>query len=185
MSKVQHWEQVMFDDKLFDAIVNRTTYYGKIDLPSEAFPDWNQLVPFFDQSFLNGNKRARNPHKIWADVSVNDFPIVRDVKVQLGRRLNKMNISCHCYAGFSPNAFASPPHADNMEVLFIMIQGSMPWQIFENGCDYNDKTQTMTTQPTFSERLVQGDVVYVPTGMYHVALPDCSRVGFSFGWTHD
>lgn len=167
---------------LSDAIKNKKAFYGKLDLPKEAFPDWNQLVPYFDQSFLNGNKRARDPHKIWANVGTNDFNIVRNVKSELGKVVNRIDISCHCYAGFSPNALASPPHKDGMEVFFVMIQGSMPWKIFEDGCDYNDKTQTMTSKSTFSRRLVQGDVVYIPTGIYHCAIPDSSRVGFSFGW---
>ncbi len=38
------------------------------------------------------------------------------------------------------------------------------------------------SKSTFCKRLVQGDFVYVPKGIYHVALPDSSRVGFSFGW---
>ena len=172
----------MFPPELKDHIENKKSYFGKLDLPSEAYPTWDQLVPWFDRSFLNGNKRARDPHKIFADVKAYDFPIVRDVQVELGKILSRTGISCHCYAGFSPNALASPPHADPMEVLFVMIKGSMPWKVFENGCDYDDKTQTMTSKSTFSRRLTQGYFVYVPTGIFHVALPDSSRVGFSFGW---
>lgn len=163
----------MFNPELFDAIANKKVYYGKLDLPVELYPDWNQLVPYFDQSFLNGNKRARNPHKIFVSVQRDDFPIVKNVYTELGIGLNRAGFSCHCYAGFSPNAFASPIHADGMEVLFIMIQGSVPWKVFANGKDKNS---------TFSRRLLQGDYVYVPKGIYHVALPDSSRVGFSFGW---
>lgn len=172
----------MFPEGLLESIQNKKSYYGKLLLDESAYPSWDSLVPYFDQSFLNGNKRARDPHKIFISVATNDFPIVRHVKTELGKLLNRVDLSCHCYAGFSPNAIASPPHKDQMEVFFVMIQGSMPWKIFENGCDYNDKTQTMTSKSTFSRRLVQGDFVYVPTGVYHVALPDCSRVGFSFGW---
>lgn len=164
------------------ALRDRKAFHGRLDLPKEAFPSWDQLVPYFDQSFLNGNKRARDPHKIFANVGTNDFGIVRTIKAELGKVLNRADISCHCYAGFSPNAIASPPHKDPMEVLFVMIQGSMPWKVFEDGCDYDDKTQTMTSRSTFSRRLEQGDFIYVPTGIYHVALPDSSRVGFSFGW---
>jgi len=165
------------------AIANRKALHGNLNLPRGAFPDWNELVPYFDRSFLNGNKRARDPHKIFANVDTDDFPIVRNIKVELGKVLNTMDISCHCYAGFSPNALASPPHKDGMEVFFVMIQGSMPWKIFEDGCDYNDKTQSMTTKSTFSKRLIPGDFVYIPTGVYHCAVPDSSRVGFSFGWS--
>ena len=104
------------------------------------------------------------------------------VGYELGKLLNRIDISCHCYAGFSPNAIASPPHKDPMEVFFVMIKGTMPWKIFENGCDYNDVNKTMSSKSTLSKRLTPGDFVYVPTGVYHVALPDCSRVGFSFGW---
>ena len=69
-----------------------------------------------------------------------------------------------------------------MEVFFVVIKGTIPWKIFENGCDYDDTTQSMTSRSTFSRRLVPGEFVYVPTGVYHCAIPDCSRVGFSFGW---
>ena len=172
----------MFPEGLLESIQNKKAYSGKLLLDETLYPSWDSLVPYFDQSFLNGNKRARDPHKIFINVETSDFPIVRHVKTELGKLLNRVDISCHCYAGFSPNAIASPPHKDGMEVLFVMIKGSMPWKIFENGCDYNDKTQTMTSKSTFSRRLTQGDFVYVPTGVYHVALPDCSRVGFSFGW---
>ena len=173
----------MIPDGLAEAIANRKAFHGQLDLPRNVFPSWDDLVPYFDQSFLNGNTRARDPHKIWANVETNDFSIVRNVKVELGKILNTLDISCHCYAGFSPNALASPPHKDGMEVFFVMIKGSMPWKIFENGCDYNDSTQSMTTKSTFSKRLVQGDFVYVPTGVFHCAVPDSSRVGFSFGWS--
>ena len=172
----------MFSDGLLESIQNKKAFHGKLLLSANHYPDWNNLVPYFDQSFLNGNNRARDPHKIFANVETNDFPIVRHIKTELGKILHTIDISCHCYAGFSPNAIASPPHKDPMEVFFVMIQGSMPWKIFENGCDYSDETQTYTSKSTFSRRLVQGDFVYVPTGVYHVALPDSSRVGFSFGW---
>jgi len=172
----------MFPDGLLESIESKKAFHGRLDLPPSAYPSWDQLVPYFDQSFLNGNKRARDPHKIFVSVETDDFPIVRRVKTELGKLLNRTGLSCHCYAGFSPNAIASPPHNDRMEVFFVMIQGSMPWKIFENGCDYSDETQTMTSKSTFSRRLVQGEFVYVPTGVYHVALPDSSRVGFSFGW---
>lgn len=173
----------MFSNDLAFAIQNKIPYKGRLELPSQAYPAWDDLVPYFDKSFLNGNKRARDPHKIFVNMHHNDFNIIRDIKVSLGKIINTMDISCHCYAGFSPNAIASPPHKDPMEVLFVTIQGSIPWKIFANGCDYSDETQTMTTKSTFSQRLIQGDFVYVPTGIYHCAVPDCSRVGFSFGWS--
>jgi hypothetical protein len=172
----------MIPDGLLQAVAERKAFAGRLDLPANALPRWDDLVPYFDKSFLNGNKRARDPHKIFCNVYSDDFPIVRQVQAQLGKLVNKVGISCHCYAGFSPNAIASPPHKDPMEVFFVVIKGSVPWKIFENGCDYEDKTQTMTSKSTFSKRLLPGEFVYVPTGVYHCAIPDCSRVGFSFGW---
>jgi len=186
----------MFPEGLEQAIASKKAFHGSLDLPQTAFPSWDDIVPYFDRSFLSGNKRARDPHKIFIDVKTNDFAIVKTIKSELGklltgdlpnssywkRVLDSVDISCHCYAGFSPNAIASPPHKDPMEVFFVMIKGTMPWKIFENGCDYNDVDQTMSSKSTFSKRLTPGDFVYVPKGVYHVALPDCSRVGFSFGW---
>ena len=111
----------MFPDGLFESIQNKKAFHGKLSLSIYHYPDWNNLVPYFDQSFLNGNKRAKDPHKIFANVETNDFAIVRRVKTELGKLLNRASISCHCYAGFSPNAIASPPHKDNMDVFFVMI----------------------------------------------------------------
>lgn len=174
----------MIPDGLSQAIAQRKAFCGRLDLPESAFPSWDQLVPYFDQSFLNGNKRARDPHKIFIDVKTEDFPIVKAIKTDLARVINRIDISCHCYAGFSPNAIASPPHMDRMEVFFVVMQGSIPWKIFENGCDYNDASQTMSTRSTFSQRLTQGTFVYVPTGVFHCAVPDSSRAAFSFGWNN-
>ena len=172
----------MFPPDLNVAIENKIPYAGSLDISPDLFPSWEDIVPFFDKSFLNGNQRARDPHKIFVNMKDTDFAIIREVKLALGKLLGRAGLSCHCYAGFSPNAIASPPHSDGMEVFFVMIKGTMPWKIFADGCDYNDKTKTMTSKSTFSQRLNPGDFVYVPTGIYHVALPDCSRVGFSFGW---
>jgi hypothetical protein len=168
----------MFPFELTQAISEKKVFFGNLNLPPEAFPDWNDLVPYFDRSFLNGNTRAKNPHKIFINVHMDDFPIVKSIKTELEKQINTNNISCHCYAGFSPNAFASPIHKDNMHVLFVMIQGSTPWKVFENGYDDVNKNG----KSTFSRRLIQGDFVYVPTEVYHVAIPDSSRAGFSFGW---
>ena len=168
---------------LKEAINNRKPYYGQLQIEKSLYPTWDSLVPYFDRSFLNGNIRARNPHKLFVNVHDNHFSIVKTIKDHLRNIVqDTTEFSCHCYAGFSPNAFASPPHSDAMEVFFVMIQGSMPWKIFENGCDYNNETETMTSKSTFSRQLVQGDFVYVPKGIYHVALPNQSRAGFSFGW---
>ena len=150
--------------------------------PSGAeYPTWNQLVPWFDKSFKNGNKRARDPHKIFASVSSRDFKEVEHITNHLRKVINTNEISCHCYAGFSPNAKASPPHRDNMQVLYVQIAGTTPWKLFENGCDYDDTTQSMTSVSTLSVRLFKSNWIYVP-GVYHQAIPDESRVGFSFGW---
>ena len=55
----------MIPEGLEEAIANRKALYGKSNIPESAFPDWNDLVPYFDRSFLNGNKRARDPRKIF------------------------------------------------------------------------------------------------------------------------
>ena len=33
-----------------------------------AAASWEDIVPFFDKSFLNGNQRARDPHKIFVNM---------------------------------------------------------------------------------------------------------------------
>ena len=173
---------LMFDGDLKNAIKNRKVFTGRIDYNTNLFPTWDQLVPFLDRAAIGGEKRALDPRKMFCNVNPSDFQIVRDVMVDIGKLIHQAGLTCHCYAGFGPSARASPPHKDPMDVLFVMIKGSMPWKVFENGCDYDDKTQTMTSRSTYAARLVQGNYVYIPSGVYHCAIPDSSRVGFSFGW---
>lgn len=170
------------NEEFLDCVKNKKTLHGKLTIPLEQYPTWNDLIPYFDMSATAGNGRAQDYRKIFIDVKVKDFPLVRHIKTQLGVLLNRTGISCHCYAGLSDKARASPPHKDQMPVLFVTIAGSIPWKIFENGCDYDDKTKSMTSRSTFSRRLVPGEFVYIPKGIMHCAVPDCSRVGFSFGW---
>lgn len=167
------------------AINQKKCYHSRLSSAFDGYyPSWDQLITFMDQSFLSGNKRARDPHKIWCGVKDKDFMIVPWIKKVLAEtiKIDVNKIDCQIYAGFSPNAFASPPHADPMNVFFVTMQGKIPWKIFENGCDYNNKTRTMTSKSTFSQSLKQGDFVYIPIGVYHAAYPNSSRVGFSFGW---
>lgn len=171
-----------FEEQLANCVKRRRFGGGMFIFDKSEYPHWDQLVPWFDKSFKSGNKRARDPHKIFAPVHSKDFKIVEYITNRLRNVIKTNDISCHCYAGFSPNAKASPPHCDPMEVLYVQIAGSTPWKVFENGCDYDDKTQTMTSRSTWSGRLVRGHWVYMPTGVYHQAVPDESRVGFSFGW---
>lgn len=166
----------MFDPELYEAIEKKRVYIGTLNIDASNYPDWNQLVPYFDMSYNSGNKRARNPQKIFSNINENDFSFTQKVFAELRSNLKGKHFDCHCYAGFSPNAFASPVHEDPMGVLFIMIQGTVPWRIFENGEE---------NRSTFSKRLIQGDYVHVPKGIPHAAYPDCSRVGFSFGLHED
>lgn len=169
----------MFDQGLFDAIQNREFYYGKLDLLKESYPDWNQMIPFWDDQIRKGNKRAENPLKIFSAVYPEDFPFVRYVKDNVFDPIeNIQGFSTHCYAGITPNAFASPVHRDKMDVLFVVMQGTVPWRVFANGYDPNSDNN----KSTFSRRLVQGEYVYMPAMMWHAAFPDESRIAFSFGW---
>lgn len=169
----------MFNPELLQAIVDRKVYHNKLDFTSDAYPDWNQMIPFWDNQIRNGNKRAENPLKIFSAVKETDFDIVNYVKGQVFNKVEGLQgFSCHCYAGITPNAFASPVHSDKMDVLFIVMQGTVPWRVFENG--YNPKSDN--NRSTFSRRLTQGEYVYMPAGVWHAAFPDESRIAFSFGW---
>lgn len=168
----------MFHSELKDFIQSKRVYFNSLPTNQLNFPTWDHMVDYYDESFLSGNKRARDPHKIFVNVLPGEVPMVDDLTKELQQFLNVEHVSCHNYAGFSPNAKASPVHQDAMDVLFVMAKGTMPWRVFENGYD-DDKKEGKST---FSRRLVPGDYIYVPAGVYHAAYPDRSRVGFSFGW---
>lgn len=169
----------MFEPELLQAIEDRKCYYGKLDLPEEMYPDWNQMIPFWDNQIRNGNKRAENPLKIFSAVRPAEFEIVRYVRDEVYSKVsNLQGFSTHCYAGITPNAFASPVHRDKMDVLFIVMQGTVPWRIFEDGYDPNSDNN----RSTFSRRLTQGEYVFMPSMVWHAAFPDESRIAFSFGW---
>lgn len=172
-------------DQVLKSIESKKVIHGHLNLPDTFYPSWDDYIPFFDEMSQFGDRGTIDWRKIWINFIKgrgDNFPIIKETYRTLGRLIGQPITSCHCYAGVSPSARASPPHADGMEVFFVMMKGSMPWKVWENGCDYDDQTQTVTTRSTFSKRLYPGEFVYIPTGVPHCAIPDSSRVGFSFGW---
>lgn len=169
----------MFDEELFLAFKQRKVHSGKISINKNLFPSWDELIPYFDKSFLEGNERAKNPLKLVLNVREGDF-VLSDMIRYFLQEITNYNITCHCYAGITPNCFSSPVHRDQMDVLFLMVKGTMPWKVYENG--YDEENQKEICDPTFSVRFIPGDYIFMPKGTYHSAYPDRSRVGFSFGF---
>lgn len=73
-------------------------------------------------------------------------------------------------------------HRDTMDVIYLQVLGSIEWSIWNSDCgldsfSFPDQPATLISKL----KMVPGDMIYVPRGMYHHVDPLSSRVGFSFG----
>ena len=82
------------------------------------------------------------------------------------------------------NVFTSfPPHADNPANFIIQTYGETDWVVFDNRIsqllDSYDVGTVDELTPIVEVRLKPGDMLYLPSRIYHCAYPDEPRLSMS------
>jgi len=121
--------------------------------------------------------RGRTPH------------LAKDIINTLKDKFYKNRISLLAFAGMTASNKSLDIHSDGMDVYYVQWLGEVVWRILEPKDD-KDKGVGKVLRPdqveeVWSHRLVPGDAIYVPRGMFHHIIPENARVGFSFGVEDD
>ena len=166
------------DDILRQCIKQRKVYFDRINIPPEYKFTWDDVIPIFDEQARTGNKRAVDTRKMFFPLSMNDHPLISSITEKLSELSERECNSCHVYAGLGTQTRASPVHKDRMHVFVVQVLGSCDWKVFEDGYDDIKKEG----KATLSLRMIPGNCIYIPQGIYHAAFPDQSRMLLSFGF---
>ena len=94
------------------------------------------------------------------------------------------NVAANIHVYGSKNVFTSfPPHADNPANFIIQTYGETDWVVFDNRIsqllDSYDVGTVDELTPIVEVRLKPGDMLYLPSRIYHCAYPDEPRLSMS------
>lgn len=98
-----------------------------------------------------------------------------------------INAAAHLYCGKTKGSQSFNIHEDYPANFICQIEGKTIWKVFNNRISYLYKTGTMNNQLTeemldtaIDVVLEPGDVLYIPSRAYHVAIPkDEQRISLS------
>ena len=106
---------------------------------------------------------------------------------QMHRHFDKLAALCRaleCELGFAfqTNLYLSPPHSggfkvhyDTHDVFVMQLSGYKEWELYESPLElplpgqHHDETPVQPGNTTSSFKLNQGDLAYIPRGIYHSA----------------
>jgi len=90
----------------------------------------------------------------------------------------------HLYCSPVKNALTFPCHRDSDNNFLVHAIGKVRWKVYRVFAGKNapanlTKQQEKEMQLRYDETLTVGDLLYIPTGLYHKAIPQGARVSVS------
>lgn len=152
-----------------------------------------EFLPYLE--FVNWSKHSYYDHKVAIDlINEGDSLIAHrwednNLKVrnicQLLDQIYNVNSSAHVYAGLSQNSKSFYIHADNPSNIIFQIDGKTEWSVYSNRistiCELKKvKVDESKFDCIMNDVLVPGDILYIPSRMYHLAQPMGRRISISF-----
>src|SRR5258708_3121010 len=81
---------------------------------------------------------------------------------------------CMCYRSFPP-PMPLGPHWDGHDVLILQVHGRKLWKVYpmtrEHPIQGDPKDEKPPEEPVWEGMLESGDLLYIPRGWWHVAVP--------------
>lgn len=148
----------------FFQISNHHKFYKNSDY---ILPTWDRIINNIDRSI-----KERIPIKIMNNFGLVthdtlDIPEVYPIFEILQKKYPNLTTSAHAYISFSSESSTFGKHKDNTDVWVWGCIGITKWTVFDDEiCEYY---------------LHPGDIIYVPSQMYHDTQPVTPRVSISFG----
>ena len=117
---------------------------------------WEEVIYNLNQSIQNKELIKHNKESFYVSHSAHTIPKVKIL-------LDKLNCKeAHLYINYISNKTGFGRHKDSMDVWFWQAIGETEWKLDD-----------------FTYLLKPGDLIYVPSGIYHEVIPNSARVGIS------
>jgi mannose-6-phosphate isomerase-like protein (cupin superfamily) len=128
---------------------------------------WDKIIQSIDDNLQSNSfiKVLSNFGMVLHDIR--DIEEIYPIMNQIIASNPGYNYSAHAYISFSKESKTFGKHKDNSDVWFWQSIGSTKWTV------YDEETNIYILNP--------GDMIYVPSKMYHDTSPLSPRVGISFG----
>ena len=127
-------------------------------------PSWQMVLNNLDQCMNHGRFRdlGRGGY-VALDVMDRDFSQADDLSSSFGDM-----VTLHTYISLSTTSRTSGPHQDMESVYCLQAQGQTHFKVWENDREY-------------SYIMEAGDLLHIPSGIPHEAIPLTPRVLLSYG----
>jgi hypothetical protein len=129
--------------------------------------DWENVVDEIDRSIKVKSKIRVLPNFGMILHEAENIKGVDFLLKEYSKLDSSIPSSAHCYISFSEKSDTFGRHKDTSDVLFWQALGSTKWIVED------DKI--------YEYKLCPGDVIYIPSGLYHTVIPLTPRVGISLG----
>lgn len=177
------WEEIeysinrpsLFNFELIDKIENK----DRIEIPREKLYWGNnetQHSKFISKAVNDGNGLIILR---WEDANQNTFDMC-----EMLEKVFDVCASAHVYCGLE-EAKSFNIHTDYPSNFILQVFGKTRWKVYKNRLSSLIRSgkfilQEKDLEIDFDVVLEPGDIIYVPSKMYHIALPDSPRISISF-----
>ena len=140
---------------------------------------WIDPRSYTDYRYREGQARARLSTKVLTDhlrdgatLILNDIDGLYTPLTILAESLERhfgvpVGINAYAGCGTSPGFNL---HADDHDAFILQVSGSKRWLIYGTGGNISD-TATLPPDPLWDQTLRDGDLLYIPRGWHHAAIP--------------
>lgn len=133
-----------------------------------SLPSFSSVVKLIEDSKKNGD--------FFVDIGSGGYMLteghklesVQTITGEIESEYGLSDLDAHIYVSMSESSDTFGRHCDDMDVYYIQGDGTLLFIIEECGHKYEYE-------------MVSGDMVYIPTGIYHTPIPKSKRFGISIG----
>lgn len=170
-------ESVVFDCEvsvLKDALANKRHFFVKNFISINDLPSWQDVLNDLSLNFTDNSPTS--PINVQEDLGFVTYRGGRVAKVErIRREIAKLNpqlpCTAHLYISLMSFSKTFGRHKDTADVFYIQALGKTHWAIdFEGMQEYD---------------LEEGDMVFIPAGVFHASTPLTPRVGLSIGFDYE
>ncbi len=144
-------------------------------------PSWSKM-DYFDKKYA---------HELWnqgCSIILTKASLISPAMSALSgaveRQFKGSAADAHLYCSPVKNALTFPCHRDTDNNFLVHAIGKVRWKVYRVFAGKNapanlTKQQEKEMQLRYDETLTVGDLLYIPTGLYHKAIPQGARVSIS------
>ena len=162
------------DPMLKDAFARKRHVLVRGAFTVAELPSWQDVLDDLSLNFTENSPSS--PINVQEDLGFvtyrgNRLPKVERIRQEAARFDSRLPCTAHLYISLMSFSKTFGRHKDSADVFYIQALGKTHWAIDDDGNHEYD--------------LVEGDMLFIPAGMYHASTPITPRVGLSIGLDYD